>query len=421
MSGGITVAAGGGTLSATQYTPTSGPVNNPLGNNTIKLAGGTLQLGASAPTASVISTLTASSFTQNMVVGVGQTFANSGITATMDGGTVLSGNTWYQYGQNANDVANTNGPGGTNLRSGLPMGTTITSFANPTINYQMRPTGTNNALLLDAANPTGTMTFTVPLVTGSGANALSFLSSTGNGGTASTITAVLHYSDGTPNATVTFAALDWFGNSPIAVSTSGRIAAGTDPGTYNNITSPPTLTASPSLYDMIVTNPNPSDPISSITLSTNAASTQHTAIMAIGGTFVQLPSTPVSPGTINAQNFSANNIQVTGDSTVSVATAAGATVGGLTIGANTLTATGAATLTTGAVTLTGSPTFSIANGMTLATGAFSDGGSVQTITWNGVGTATVPASPGLSAGTNLLVSGPTVNMSAGNSFGRPRT
>ena len=43
MSGGITVAAGGGTLSATQYTPTSGPVNNPLGNNTIKLAGGTLQ------------------------------------------------------------------------------------------------------------------------------------------------------------------------------------------------------------------------------------------------------------------------------------------------------------------------------------------------------------------------------------------
>ena len=169
-----------------------------------------------------------------MVVGVGQTFANSGITATMDGGTTLGGNTWYAYGQNANDVANTNGPGGTNLRSGLPMGTTITSFANPTINYQMRPTGANNALLLDAANPTGTMTFTVPLVTGSGADALSFLSSTGNGGTASTIMAVLHYSDGTPNATVTFAALDWFGNSPIAVGTSGRIAAGTDPGTYNN-------------------------------------------------------------------------------------------------------------------------------------------------------------------------------------------
>src|SRR5207248_10505825 len=94
---------------------------NPLRNSTIALSGGNLLLGVA--TLNPVS-LNASSFTQTMVVPLGATSTggagsyNAFISATMDGGTARTGNTWYERGFN---TASPN--------SGLPMGTTFVSAA----------------------------------------------------------------------------------------------------------------------------------------------------------------------------------------------------------------------------------------------------------------------------------------------------
>ena len=45
--------------------------------------------------------LAGTGYNENVVVGVGETFSGAPITATVDGGTSKSGNTWYQLGQNS--------------------------------------------------------------------------------------------------------------------------------------------------------------------------------------------------------------------------------------------------------------------------------------------------------------------------------
>src|SRR5207237_10863382 len=92
------------------------PTIDPLGTGTVILAGGTLRLGSGG------------GFNQRMVVPVGTTFATSGITATMDGGTTLAGNTWYELGQNA--AAPT---------TGVPMDQQVTSQTNPQYTRCRRP------------------------------------------------------------------------------------------------------------------------------------------------------------------------------------------------------------------------------------------------------------------------------------------
>ena len=134
LTGGINVAAG--------VLAVSGSAGiNPLGTNTVTLSGGTLRLGSGG------------GFNQRMVVPVGNTFANSGITATMDGGTSLTGATWYELGNNV--AAPT---------TGLPMGTTVTSGSNPQFSYTLQPATSRNAMLLDSAggNTTGRFTLASP-------------------------------------------------------------------------------------------------------------------------------------------------------------------------------------------------------------------------------------------------------------------
>jgi autotransporter-associated beta strand protein len=375
LTGGITASAG--TLSV------SGSATiNPLGSNAVTLAGGTLQIGAPNLIA-----LTPASFNQTMVVPVGTTTFAGNITATMDGGTGLTGNTWYAVGNNA--AAPT---------TGLPVGTTFASAANPSLRYTLQPANLgatpNNTLLLDAAATTGTLTLATPTPL----NTISFLTSTGSG--TGSLTATVHFTDGTADATgLTFSSPDWFNNTPVAIATNGRID---NNGNYNDVNS-----GNPRLYDEIITLPAGAagHTVGSIDLSWTGGGGAHTAIFAISGAVAAL-----------AQNFT-NNVTVTADSTINVATGAGATLGGLSIGSNTLTVTGS-TLTLGAVTLTGNPTFSIGSGTTATLGAFSDGGTVRTLTKSGAGTLTLgAASPGLSAGTAAVVNAGTVNLNNATALG----
>ncbi|MFO0809977.1 MAG: autotransporter-associated beta strand repeat-containing protein [Gemmataceae bacterium] len=368
LTGGITVSQG-------IFTVTGSATINPLGSNVVTLGGGTLRLGSGG------------GFNQRMVVPVGTTFATSGITATMDGGTTLGGNTWYELGQNT--AAPT---------TGLPMGQTVASLADPSIMYTLQSATSRNALMLDNAGGNTTGRFT--LATPTALTNVSFLTSSGNG--AGTVTATLHYADGTPDATgLTFTSADWFNNTPIAINANGRIAA----GGYNNVNG-----GNPRLYDATIANPNPTNPISSIDLSWTGGTNTHTAIFAV--------STPVLNGD-PAQNFT-NNVVVTADSTIDIRTVAGATLGNVSIGTNTLSITGitGATLGLGAITMTGNATVSPDTGVIVTAGALSDGGTVRTFTKAGAGTLTLTApSPGLSAGANAVVSAGTVNLNNATALG----
>ena len=90
---------------------------------------------------------------ENMIVGLGQTYANAGLNATMDNGTNVGagGNTWYALGQN------TGAP-----TTGLPVGVVTTSASDPASAFYIQPAG-NDALLINQSQvTTGTLTLTSP-------------------------------------------------------------------------------------------------------------------------------------------------------------------------------------------------------------------------------------------------------------------
>jgi autotransporter-associated beta strand protein len=390
LSGGITVAAG--VLGVTANGST-----NPLGSTTITLGGGTLRLGDG------------SGFNQRMVVPVGTTFANSGITATMEGGTSKVNYTWYALGQNAAAPL-----------TGLPSGTTVTSLAGSTFTYALPAanTTTNNCLMFDTAHPTGRLVLAAPTA---GLSQISFLTSSGNAGTAATtvlptITATIHYADGTHDATATFRSPDWFTTTTSGLPATPAVgASGVISSTGGAITG-----SYPNLFDESIVNPNPSSLVSNIDMSwvTGSATTTHTVVMALGAPGAAIPIA----GPNGAQTFT-NNVAVSADSTINIQTPAGAGLGNLTIGPNTLNVTAGgqagATLTLGAVSMTGDPIFKVASGIILTTtGAFTDGGIVRNVTSNGPGTFTVTgASPSLQPGTRVTITAGTLNLNNATAFG----
>jgi autotransporter-associated beta strand protein len=389
LSGGVTVASG-------VLVASGSATINPLGTGTVTLAGGTLRLGGGT------------GFNQRMVVP--NQFANANgatawtnalnggfITASMDGGTALTGNTWYETGTNTAAAT-----------TGLPMGTTFTSQSNAQFSYTLQPSTGRNAMLLDngGGNTTGRFTLTTPTTN---LTTISFLTSSGNG--AGNLTATIHYSDGTPDASgLTFTSPDWFNNTPTAIIANGRINA----GGYANVNS-----GNPQLYDETITNPNPSSPISSIDLSWTGGATTHTAIFGIAGAN---GSTAVPVSVLNgdpAQNFT-NAVTVTANSTIDLRSVAGGTLGNLSIGTNTLNVTGltGTTLGMGSVSMTGNPTFNTATGMAVTLGALNDGGTARTITASGAGTINLgTAATSLVAGTAVNVTGGRLNLTAAGALG----
>jgi fibronectin-binding autotransporter adhesin len=208
-------------------------------------------------------------YNANTVLGVGQTWPG-GITATVDGGTLSTGNTWYALGADT-----TSGYTST----GLPMGSTFT-VADATTGgdtFQLQSTSVNNSIFLahDYGLSTATFTLSQPAVYKS----LSFLGADGNG--AANIFVTLNYVGGT-TLSGTLNGLDWFTASNIAYYANGRVAS----GGFANLTSG-SNSAVPALHYYDLTGLPTVNNLMSISISFSGAGTNtHPDFLGISGGLV---------------------------------------------------------------------------------------------------------------------------------------
>lgn len=209
-------------------------------------------------------------FNENVVVGVGQQYtappSQGGITATMDDGTQLGNNTWYQLGQNTAATS-----------TGLPMNTTIYTSDSTTggDTYQMQNVGGNNVLFLAATSPYGPQTVTYTLITPMVYPTLSFLGADGNGG--DNLIVQLNYVGGGV-LTKSLSIGDWFNNgSNTAYDANGRINGN---NSYSNVNG-----SDPRLYYYDLTGLSTTASLASITLTSGTAAQGNTvtAIFAVSG------------------------------------------------------------------------------------------------------------------------------------------
>jgi fibronectin-binding autotransporter adhesin len=206
-------------------------------------------------------------FNEDVVVekGAPQAGAAPSVTATMDGGTTLTGYTWYEQGYNA--AAPTTGL--------PPSGSRFTSQADPQHQFQMQNYNGNNVLLVGSNSPaSGTLTLTNPQAF----TALSFLTGTGNGADNFDIT--INYADTHPATVISEVVTpDWFGNGPAALVANGRVMVGT--GTtasgFQAVNS-----GNPKLFQDDVQLPDTTDPIASITITADGGGGRE-AVFAVSG------------------------------------------------------------------------------------------------------------------------------------------
>lgn len=128
-------------------------------------------------------------------------------TATMDGGTNNTGQTWYERGFDAFRPT-----------TGIPpAGATFTAEADANRSFKMPPsyTDANNALVV-YSQLSGSLAVSTPAAF----TTLSVLS--GSAGGAATVNYTIHYAGGGTQAG-TLGVLDWFNNTPIAVTANGRV------------------------------------------------------------------------------------------------------------------------------------------------------------------------------------------------------
>jgi len=193
---------------------------------------------------------------------------HTAVTATMDQGTARGANVWYEVG--VYTPAPTTG-----LKTGL-----ITSQADTNSTYLFQPAVGRNAFLLDAAHPTGTLTFETPMAL----HGFSLAGSDGNGG--AIVTPTLNFTDGTSATLAPLTFGDWFGNTPIVQNALGRIDLDA-PNSFNN-TGGVVASGNPRVLAVNVTNSaaNATQMISSIYFNWKEASGSsgtHTCIFALSG------------------------------------------------------------------------------------------------------------------------------------------
>jgi hypothetical protein len=135
-------------------------------------------------------------------------------TATMDGGTNNTGNTFYQRGFNLNVGAASN--------TGLPApGSLLTATNDATHKYQMPADyAANNAVLVNNQLTTATISLGTPTAL----SALSLLTASGNGPVTNDFT--VHHQDGSLQ-TGQLVCLDWFNAASAAYSAAGRVTQNT--------------------------------------------------------------------------------------------------------------------------------------------------------------------------------------------------
>jgi hypothetical protein len=195
--------------------------------------------GASATPVARITPISVSGYNQNMVISAANGSAN--VTATMDGGTAKSGDTYYEKGVNAGSTS-----------AGLPRAGVVFGSAtdtNHTFVFAPNGPGQNDALMLDTAHTTGTLTLTSPAIY----SALSLLVAGANGG--GNINVTVNYAGG-GTQTATISAPDWFNNSGIAIDANGRAttALGFDSTTSGN----------PRIYQQDITLTDTTDAVTSV-------------------------------------------------------------------------------------------------------------------------------------------------------------
>ncbi len=183
------------------------------------------------------------------------------LTATMDGGTAKTGNSWYEVG--VNSAATTTG-----LKTGLVFGQT-----DPLSTYLIQPAAGKNALMLDNSTKNGTITFVRPL----SVTALSLAGASGNGRGTNVLT--LHFTDGTTDTLPALTVGDWFNVEPRVQTTRGRIDVGAN--TFNNVNADnPRLLA----VNATLSAADATKTISSVDFSwTGSGTTTHTAIFGVSG------------------------------------------------------------------------------------------------------------------------------------------
>ncbi len=409
FTGGVATSAG----STTVVTAAGG-----LSSGLVTLNGGVLQLKTAQPYSAPVvlsSPISAAGWNQDVVIAANQTPTQVyPVLASFDGGGVshAPGGVLYQIGTSGS-------PAG----SGLPVNgvigdvTTPNAF-NPNTTFQLQPYSAangglaNNDLQLNNTNLTGTLTLAAP----GKYSSLSVLHATGNG--PGSFEMQLNFTDGTSlmvgsgggafSAQVGPGILspDWF---PGATNAGGYTSVFSAPGVgrYNGGTNFNSYPANPQLFEYDYTLPlaYQNNTLDSITFDYGTGGQVN--IMAVSGT-------PLTTSTLNAVN-------VTADSAIDVTGTATSGLGATTIGTNTLTVTGGSTGlnapytlslgTSGGVTMTGNPTFSVSNNGggtgTLVLGSLNDGTTARTLTFIGTGTTT------LNASATSLVANTIVNISAG--------
>lgn len=173
-------------------------------------------------------------------------------TASMDGGTNNTANTWYEQGYYSY-IPNSGFP---------PAGSTITSLAQPDHHYIMPASYTaNNCVFVDVAHTTANLTLATPATY----SAISFLSAAANGGdNGVTNQAIMQYADGT-SETNTFNSQDWFNKTPVAYYANGRINLNTR--TLNSDPGRATAPSNPRLYEAQFALGNTTSPLTNVILT----------------------------------------------------------------------------------------------------------------------------------------------------------
>jgi hypothetical protein len=201
------------------------------------------------------------------------------VTATMDGGTAKTGNTWYEVGVNLAAAA-------TGIKTGI-----VTGQADPLSTYLFQSASALNTLLLDGLNKVGTFTFNNPLTV----NGFTLTGSSGNG--AGTVTPTVHFSNGTTSVLAPGTVGDWFNNSPRIQTVGGRISV---PGnSFANVNAD-----NPRILGLTY-NLSPADSgkaISSISFDWSGGANTHTALFGISGDFTGLghySAIPLAAGSFN--------------------------------------------------------------------------------------------------------------------------
>ncbi|MFC3157385.1 hypothetical protein ACFOEQ_01750 [Chryseobacterium arachidis] len=158
----------------------------------------------------------------------------------------------------------------TPLTYGLPVNRLINSVvaSTPGLSYQLPDYNSSNSLKLSTQNSSGTITFTTPIP----AFKLYMLATSGSG--ASTVSAVVNFTDGTSQTFTGVAVPDWYDNTGFAVQGFGRINR-----TNDNLEA---STTNPRLYQILLTigAGNQSKPIQSVTVTKTSSAQGHANIFA---------------------------------------------------------------------------------------------------------------------------------------------